>query len=97
LSYALHRGAEQDLAEAFRFLRREAGVGIARRFLEEFERVMNLLEQFPDIGKLTSENRRSLPLTGFPYAVIYRHVDSGIRVLVVRHQHRDPVHGDQRS
>ena len=66
-------------------------------FLEEFERVMNLLDQFPDIGKLTGEDRRSFPLTGFPYLVIYRHVNSEIRVLVVRHQNRNPFYGDQRS
>lgn len=97
MSYSLHRGAEQDLTEAFRFYRREAGSRLARRFLEEFERVMKLLEEFPDIGKPTGEDRRSLPLTGFPYSVIYRHVNSEIRVLVVRHQNRDPVYGDQRS
>jgi len=44
LSYTLHRGAEQDLTEAFRFYRREGGSGLARRFLDEFERVMLLLQ-----------------------------------------------------
>ncbi|HLB31862.1 MAG TPA: type II toxin-antitoxin system RelE/ParE family toxin [Gammaproteobacteria bacterium] len=96
MSYSLHRGAEQDLTEAFRFYRREAGNGLARRFLEEFERVMKLLEQFPDIGKLAGEDRSSFPLTGFPYSVIYRYINSEIRVLVVRHQNRDPVHGIHR-
>jgi plasmid stabilization system protein ParE len=97
VSYSLHRGAEQDLAEAFRFYRREGGTGLARRFLGEFERVMKLLEAFPDIGMPTGEDRRSCPLTGFPYSVIYRHANAEIRVLVVRHQHRDPEHGEHRS
>ena len=97
MTYSLHRGAEQDLTEAFRFYRREAGNGLARRFLDEFERVIKLLEEFPDIGKPTGEDRRSFPLTGFSYSVIYRHVNTEIRILVVRHQNRDPAHGDQRS
>lgn len=97
MTYSLHRGAEQDLTEAFRFYRHEAGNGLARRFLDEFERVIKLLEEFPDIGKPTGEDRRSFPLTGFPYSVIYRHVNAKIRVLVVRHQNRDPAHGEQRS
>ena len=97
MSYSLHRGAEQDLTEAFRFYRREAGDGLARRFLDEFERVIKLLEEFPDIGKPTGEDRRSFPLTGFPYSVIYRNVNAEILVLVVRHQNRDPEHGEQRS
>jgi plasmid stabilization system protein ParE len=97
VSYSLHRGAEKDLTEAFRFYRREAGDGLARRFLDEFERVMRLLEEFPDIGKPTGEDRRSFPLTGFPYSVIYRHVNAAIRVLVVRHQNREPEYGEHRS
>ncbi|MCC7485168.1 MAG: type II toxin-antitoxin system RelE/ParE family toxin [Burkholderiales bacterium] len=97
MSFSLHRGADHDLTEAFRFYRREAGNGLARRCLDEFERIIKLLEEFPDIGKPTGEDRRSVPLTGFPYTVIYRHVNSEIRILVVRHQNRDPEHGEQRS
>lgn len=97
MSYSLHRGAEQDLADAFRFYRREGGSGVARRFLDEFERAMTLLEEFPGLGKPMGEDRRALPLTGFPYSVIYRCVGSEIRVLVVRHQNRDPDHGEHRA
>ena len=97
MSCSFHRGAEQDLADAFRFYRREAGDGLARRFLPEFERAIKLLEEFPDIGKPTGEDRRSFPLTGFPYSVIYRYVNSDIRVLVIRHQNRYPEYGEQRS
>lgn len=97
MSRSFHRGAERDLADAFRFYRHEGGNRLAGRFLEAFERVMQLLEAFPDLGKPTGENRRTYPFSGFPYSVIYRHVNGDIRVLVVRHQHRDPAHGDERS
>jgi plasmid stabilization system protein ParE len=97
LTYSFHRGADKDLAEAFRFYRHEGGNGLARRFLDEFERVIKLLEEFPDMGKPTGEDRRSIPLSGFPYSIIYRSVNAEIRVLVVRHQNRDPVYGDRRS
>ena len=97
MSYSLHRGAEQDLTDAFRFYKREGGRGVAARFLSEFERVMSLLEEFPEIGTPTDEDRRSYPFTGFPYSVIYRYVETGVRVLVVRHQSRDPELGEHRS
>lgn len=97
MSYSFHRDAEQDLTDAFRFYKREAGAGVAGRLLIEFERVVSLLQQFPDIGTPTNEYRRSYPLTGFPYSLIYRHTSTHIRVLVVRHQSRDPEHGEQRS
>jgi len=97
VSYSLHRGAEQDLGEAFRFYRREAGRGVAARFLNEFERVISLLEEFPELGRPTNEQRRSYPLTGFPYSIIYRKVEGDVRVLVVRHQSKDPDFGEHRS
>lgn len=96
MSYTLHRGAELDLADAVRFYRREAGRAVAIRFLDEFERVAKLLVENPGFGTPTGEQRRWFPLHGFPYAVIYRPLDFGVRILVVRHQHRDPGHGEQR-
>ena len=97
MSYSLHRGAEQNLTDAFRFYRREAGNGVAGRFLQEFERVMSLLEEFPKFGTPTRGDRRSYPLNGFPYSIIYRHMRGEIRVLVLRHQSRDPDYGETRS
>lgn len=97
MSYSLHHSAERDLTGAFRFYKTEAGRGVAGRFLKEFERVVKILEEFPDIGTPTNDERRVYPLSGFPYSIIYRSVDTGIRVLVVRHQSRDPAFGDDRS
>ena len=97
MSYSLHRSAEWDLTEAFRFYKTEAGRGVAGRFLREFERVMMILEEFPDLGTPTNEERRTYPLSGSPYSIIYRSVEPGVRVLVVRHQSRDPTFGDDRS
>lgn len=96
MTYSLHRGAEKDLTDAFRFYRIEAGRGVAGRFLTEFERLVAILEQFPEIGTPTNDERRVYPLSGFPYSLIYRSLDTGIRVLVVRHQSRDPTFGDDR-
>lgn len=58
----INRFAADDLAEAVRFYKREAGVGLARRFLSEFERVVSLLEQHPGLGKPTNDGRRTHPL-----------------------------------
>lgn len=96
MSYSLHRGAELDLLDAARFYRREGGAKLAARFLKEFERVAELLVEFPTIGTPTDEARRMHPFQDFPYSVIYRSTPGHIRVLVVRHQHRDPEHGGSR-
>ena len=97
MTRSIHRSAENDLAEAFRYYKVEAGSGVARRFLEEFERVVRLLESNPGFGTPTSAGRRRFLLTGYPYSVIYRETDTGIRVLVIRHQRRDPSLGEGRT
>jgi plasmid stabilization system protein ParE len=97
VSRSVHPDADRDVTDAFRFYMREAGVGVARRFLAEFERVTSLLQEFPDIGTRANDERRAYPLTGFPYSVIYRRIDGDIRVLVFRHQSRNPDHGELRS
>jgi plasmid stabilization system protein ParE len=97
LTRSLHREAETDLALAFRYYKAEAGVGIAGRLLTEFERVTRLLEAQPCLGTPTSDSRRSYPLAVFPYSVIHRETETGIRILVVRHHSRDPAFGEGRS
>lgn len=90
MSYSLHPGAEQDIADALDFYVERAGVKVATRFLEEFERVAKLLVQNPGFGTLTTRSRRSHPFKVFPYNVVYRALEDHIRILVVRHQHRNP-------
>ncbi|MCE2645075.1 MAG: type II toxin-antitoxin system RelE/ParE family toxin [Burkholderiaceae bacterium] len=97
MKVSVHPGADQDLSDAFRFYGREAGAGVARRFPDEFGRVAWLLNEFPDLGTLTGDDRRTYPLTGFPYSVLYRQTDTELRVLVLRHQSRSPNHGGARS
>lgn len=90
MTYTLHPGAERDLAQAARFYRREAGRGVAARFVNEFERIAALLVADSGLGTPIDGDRRWFPLHGFPYSLIYRPMPGGVRILVVRHQHRDP-------
>ena len=66
MSFTLHPGAERDLGEAARFYTKEAGRGVAERFLDEFERVAALLVANPGLGIPTGGNLRWFPLHGFP-------------------------------
>jgi plasmid stabilization system protein ParE len=96
MTLSIHRLAAEDLAVAARFYRSEGGAGLARRFLVEFERVAKLLEQHPGLGTPTADGRQAHPLTDFPYSVIYKAGEEDIRILVVRHQSRDPDYGQDR-
>jgi plasmid stabilization system protein ParE len=68
MTYSLHPGAENDIANALDFYREQAGLVVAERSLEEFERVAKLLVEYPVIGTPTTRGRRIFPLKAFPYA-----------------------------
>lgn len=42
MTYLLHPGAEQDIAQALDFYTEQVGIVVAERFLQEFERAAKL-------------------------------------------------------
>lgn len=97
MTYVLHPDAERDLTEATNFYADKAGPALARRFLDEFERAARLVVEYPDLGVPLAHGRRLFPLRVFPYALVYRRLDTGVRILIVRHQHRKPGFGGSRA
>lgn len=97
MRYSLHPGAESDVANALDFYLEHAGMAVAKRYLDEIERVFKLLVQHPGFGTPITKGRRSYPLKVFPYSVVYRPIDGEIRILIVRHQHRMPGFAARRS
>lgn len=90
MTYSFDSQAERELNEAIAFYRDEGGIAIARVFLKEVRRVVELLVANPGFGTPAGGPRRSYPLRRFPYSLIYRPTVDGIRILVVGHQHRRP-------
>ena len=83
MTYSLHPGAEQDIADAMDFYAEQVGMLVAERFLDEFERVANLLVSHPGFGTPTTNGRRVFPLRVFPYSVVYRSLETGVRIIVL--------------
>ena len=96
MTYVLHEEAERDLAESMRFYEQQAGPALSGRFPDEFVHAANLLVEYPDLGIPLTRGRRIFSLRVFPYALVYRKIDIGIRVLILRHQHRRPGYGGGR-
>jgi plasmid stabilization system protein ParE len=94
--WSLHPAAERDIADALAYYAAEAGGSVARRFLIEFERAATLLCENAELGTPTSKGRRTFPMRIFPYSLVYRPLETGIRIIVVRHQHRKPGFGGSR-
>jgi plasmid stabilization system protein ParE len=93
VTFFFHPEAERDIAEAMDFYAGQAGLAVAGRFLDEVERAIRLLVEYPDLGMPIAKGRRMFPLNVFPCALVYRSAENGIRILIVRHQHRKPDFG----
>jgi plasmid stabilization system protein ParE len=96
VSYVLHDDARRDLAEATAFYKQLSGAALASRFLDEFEHAARLLVEYPELGTPLARGRRLFPLQVFPYALVYRKLDYGVCILIVRHTHRRPGFGGGR-
>ena len=61
MTYSLRPRAEHDIANALDFYKEQAGLVVAERFIEEFERAVKRLIE-PDFGTPTTKERRIFPL-----------------------------------
>lgn len=91
MSYWLHEEADAELENATVYYAEHASKNVAIAFLEEFERVIGLLELNQQLGTRKDEGMRIYPLRRFPYSIIYRaDNEAGLRVYAVSHQNREP-------
>jgi len=93
----LHPAAEQDIFEAASFYESEGSAGLAARFVAEFNRLMEIVREQPNIGAPRKSGKRGLAMRSFPYTVIYRFEGDEIRVLVVKHDRKRPGYGNKRT
>ncbi|ROZ79557.1 type II toxin-antitoxin system RelE/ParE family toxin [Ramlibacter sp. WS9] len=82
--------AQAELNDARDYYLEHASANIARAFLEQFERAVNLLRMHPALGTPVSARLRKLPLRRFPYWLIYRLHGETLSILAVAHQRRRP-------
>lgn len=90
MSYFLSSEAEDELAEAVAFYAEQASASVAMAFLAEFTRAARIVAANPGLGTRTSRERRLFPLHRFPYSLIYRAEDEGVRIGAVAHHSRRP-------
>lgn len=90
MSYFLSSEAEEELAQAVAFYAEQASTAVAMAFLSEFTRAAQLVAANPGLGTRTSRERRLFPLHRFPYSLVYRAEEDGIRIGAVAHHSRRP-------
>lgn len=95
--FELHPEAEKDLEKASDYYLAKAGLVIADRFLDEFQRAAIYLSANPEVVSQTANGHRTYPLHVFPYSIVYVIVEDRVRILVVRHHRRRPSFGAHRK
>ena len=94
-SFSIHEIADIELKEAAKYYESKVnGLGLA--FVDEVERVVNLIRAHPESTPRIYKIVRRKLLRGFPYNIMYSFVDNSIRILAIAHQKRRPFYWRER-
>ena len=92
-----HRLVKRDLRTVLTHYEEEDGPGLSARFQREFEELVLRINENPRRFHLVSDVLRRANFPSFPYHLLYRETESGVRILVLRHHRRNPSFGTQRQ
>ena len=88
-----HRSVRKDMSGILSYYTEEAPASVGDRFFLTFLEVVDKALQHPKLFHLISPVLRRADIPGFPYHFLYRETVHGIRVLVLRHDRRNPSYG----
>jgi len=97
VNYQLHPAADAELSDAAKYYATAANLRVAHAFLDEFERVAELLEGNQRLGTVAKAGLRVFPFRRFPYSLVYRESENGPRILAVAHHKREPEYWESRG
>ncbi|MCB2022872.1 MAG: type II toxin-antitoxin system RelE/ParE family toxin [Burkholderiaceae bacterium] len=86
----VHPAARRELDAALEWSKATFGRRTAARMQRRFEQAGRMLMREPAIGTSASRGARKLPLSSFPFTLVYRVEGSVIHVLALMHQSREP-------
>jgi len=87
----IHELAEAEIEEAAAFYDMQSP-GLGSAFIDEFQRAIERIAEFPDAAPLTRDRVRKRFLNRFPFSVIYSVKPEKVRILAVAHQKRRPFY-----
>ena len=91
-----HPLAAKELSDAALFYEGKAR-GLGDDFLNEVERLLEVLQSHPELGRPASGAVRTVPTRRFPYTLIYRASGDRLFLLAIAHQHRRPRYWSTRE
>jgi toxin ParE1/3/4 len=92
----LHPRARIDLDSAAGWYDDHAGRHVAADFVEAYAQAAELLLTRPEIGRLGTQDTRSIALRRYPFSLVYRADEEFIFVVAVAHWRRHPMFWSKR-
>jgi plasmid stabilization system protein ParE len=89
IGYRFLLPAEEETTEASGFYE-AATFGLGADFLNEVQRVINILREHPELGQPVGGRFRRAVLHRFPFSLIYSIETGAILIVAVAHQRRRP-------
>jgi plasmid stabilization system protein ParE len=93
---SFHPAAEAELRDAAAFYDARAP-GLGGAYLDEAQRTLDLIRQFPRIGPQLDDDIRRFAFGRFPFSLIYRLPGDYVRVLAVMHHRQRPGYWKDRQ
>jgi plasmid stabilization system protein ParE len=92
----LHSKVYSDIDEIMTYYETVATSDLADEFYAELKFHMSKAAATPEAFAVRVRDLRRVNLQRFPYHFLFRIVDEGVRVLVIRHHKRHPAFGQRR-
>ena len=91
-----HRLAVRDVRQILDYYESQAGSNLADRFFTDLLATIGKALENPRHFPPLSGSMRRANLPDFPYHFLYEEKSWGIKLMVVRHHHRNPRYGMRR-
>ena len=96
MTITFHSEARKEFFEAAEYYEEQV-VGLGYDFVDEVQKVLNVIEQQPASGpKITKKERRFL-VSRFPYGIIYSVEENQITIFAVMNLRRKPGYWKSRT
>lgn len=92
-----HRDVQRDVSAVLDYYDKVGGQALGDAFFEEFMAYTALVIENPTRFHPAEGDLRRTNLSRFPYHFLYRIHGDTIRILVLRHHHRNSAYGSKRE
>lgn len=90
MQISLSTEARTEAKDAADWYLKQSAFTAAEQLADEMDHVFALLRQFPKLGAPGPQQTRILPLSSFPYSIVYRVQPDFVRIIAIAHHSRRP-------